>query len=110
MNLLISLLLLSISLVLGSSPSGGYAPGIVQCPINSNSNSSSSSSRNTTFSFIREADSISDLEKQWIKQRQLKVNKSLIEFLKSANLSNFNPQNFIDAKDYQGIKPKLIPW
>lgn len=103
MNLLISLLLLSISLVLGSSPSGGYAPGIVQCPINSNSNSSSSSSRNTTFSFIREADSISDLEKQWIKQRQLKVNKSLIEFLKSANLSNFNPQNFIDAKDYQGI-------
>ena len=71
MNLLISLLLLSISLVLGSSPSGGYAPGIVQCPINSNSNSSSSSSRNTTF-HLSEADSISDLEKQWIKQKTIK--------------------------------------
>ena len=96
MNLLIYLLLLSVSLVLGSSPSGGYAPGIVQCPINSNSSVN-------TSSFIREADSISDLEKQWIKQRQLKVNTALIEFLKSANLSNFNAQNFIDSEEYKGI-------
>ncbi|MCP8716220.1 MAG: hypothetical protein M5E90_02250 [Asgard group archaeon] len=92
MHSLIYFAFLSISLVLASSPTNGYAPGIVQCP-----------SDDSNLTFIREANSISDLEKEWISNRQLKTNEALIEFLSSANLSDFNAEEFITSDDYQGI-------
>ncbi|EGW33526.1 phospholipase B [Spathaspora passalidarum NRRL Y-27907] len=71
---------------IGKSPTGGYAPGQVQCPANSSS-------------FIREANSISKQEQAWIKQRKTKTKAAMIKFLESANLTNFNAANFLDDSD-----------
>jgi lysophospholipase len=68
--------------VLCLSPSGGYAPGRVQCP--------------AVDLFIREGNSISHREHDWRQERQKKTNNALIDFLASANLTSFNPSKFIN--------------
>ncbi|ODV79635.1 uncharacterized protein CANTADRAFT_25559 [Suhomyces tanzawaensis NRRL Y-17324] len=73
---------LLVSVVLAKSPTGGYAPGVVKCP-----------SSNTTL--IREANSISKQEQDWLKERQKKSNAALIEFLKDSKLKGINPEKFI---------------
>ncbi|KAK6454615.1 phospholipase B [Scheffersomyces xylosifermentans] len=72
-----------VSFALASSPSGGYAPGAVQCP--------------SKESFIREGNSISQEEADWIKERQEKSNQALISFLDSANLTGFNAARFVNG-------------
>ncbi|KAL6452482.1 PLB2 Lysophospholipase 2 [Candida maltosa Xu316] len=81
-----------ITLVSASSPSGGYAPGVVQCPANLNGSS-----------LIREANSISSSEKEWIEKRQLKSNQALVNFLGSANLDSFNAEKFVNENNSSGI-------
>lgn len=71
-----------LALVVASSPSGGYAPGLVQCP-------------SGNHSFSREGDSISEQEKEWISERQKQSNLALIEFLSGSNLTGFNARRFI---------------
>lgn len=76
-------LLWLVTLVAAKSPTGGYAPGFVQCPT---SNSS----------FIREANSISHQEKKWLEGRQPITNKALVSFLKLSNLTSFDAEKFIN--------------
>lgn len=67
--------------VLAKSPTGSYAPGFVNCPLNK--------------TLLREGDSISDNEKEWIKSRQIKTNEALVHFLKKTNLLDFDPEKFV---------------
>ncbi|KAI5965456.1 plb1 [Candida theae] len=63
----------------GSNP---YAPYNTTCP---------------SGSLTREANDLSDLEKNYIKQRQEITNKNLINFLKNkSNLTDFDPESFIN--------------
>ncbi|RCK67237.1 Lysophospholipase 2 [Candida viswanathii] len=92
MRSLIYTIIFSISSTLASSPTNGYAPGPVPCPAIS-----------TNDSFIREGTTISDLEQDWIAQRQLKTNDALLRFLDSANMSDFDPDEFFNDDEYQGV-------
>ncbi|KAK6204442.1 phospholipase B [Scheffersomyces amazonensis] len=94
MELIILISLYLFAIVQASSPSGGYAPGIVQCPAKNNS-------------FIREASSISDQEKNWLEGRKEKTNLALIDFLNSANLTSFNAANFLNDENSTGINLAL---
>ncbi|KAK7687579.1 hypothetical protein QCA50_009467 [Cerrena zonata] len=80
--LLIHLLLLAlINVTQAWSPTGSYAPGKVQCPSN--------------HDLLREGDSISSEEKDWVKARHEKTDKALIEYLDSSNLTDFDAKKFI---------------
>ncbi|ODV68728.1 phospholipase B [Hyphopichia burtonii NRRL Y-1933] len=80
--LLIHLLLLAlINVTQAWSPTGSYAPGKVQCPSN--------------HDLLREGDSISSEEKDWVKARHEKTDKALIEYLNSSNLTDFDAKKFI---------------
>ncbi|KAK6465143.1 phospholipase B [Scheffersomyces coipomensis] len=83
MKLISLLILLFASLVSCSSPTGGYAPGIVQCPL-------------VNSSFVREANSISQQEQDWLVGRQAKTKQALISFLDSANLTSDASSLFTD--------------
>lgn len=63
------------------SPSGGYAPARAECPKDK--------------SLLREAKSISNEEKKWIKKRQMKTNEALINYLDQANLADFDAEKFL---------------
>lgn len=76
MLLLLLHLLVLASLAQAFSPSGLYAPGKSTCPKNS--------------SLIRQADSISELELDWIKQRHQKTKGAVLEYLQNANLKDFD--------------------
>lgn len=68
--------------VLSKSPSGGYAPGTVSCP-------------KGVKSFIREGSTISNEEKDWIKERHKVTDRALAEFLRSVNMTDFDVDEFM---------------
>ncbi|ABN64262.2 phospholipase B (lysophospholipase) [Scheffersomyces stipitis CBS 6054] len=91
MKLWASAVVVSTIISLGSarSPSGGYAPGPAQCP--------------SVDSFLREGNSISEQEKEWISERQAKSNEALISFLDDSKLDSFNAEKFINQDNSSGI-------
>ena len=64
-------------------PTDSYAPGEIQCPSNS--------------SLTRNADSLSPQEQEWLKGRSPIANENLISFLNSANMTDFDPESFING-------------
>lgn len=62
------------------SPTGGYAPGTVECP---------------SKDLVRIANDTSDEEKEWIESRQKITNENLITFLKNSNMKDFDPEEFV---------------
>ncbi|CUM63410.1 uncharacterized protein PRCAT00000985001 [Priceomyces carsonii] len=78
---LVFLILLCISLALAKSPTGGYAPGNVTCP-------------SSEVNFLREANSLSVDEKNWVKERHKKTQVELKTFLKKTNLKSFDVEQF----------------
>lgn len=72
-------------LALVTTALASYAPKEVDCP-----------SGDTLM--LRKADSLNDHEKDWIAERQKKTDKNLIDFLKLANMSDFDPEDFIKNK------------
>ncbi|KAI5969186.1 hypothetical protein CANMA_001739 [Candida margitis] len=78
------LLLWFISLVSLShcwSPTDSYAPGKVQCP---------------SSDILRVADSISDEEDQWLRGRDEVTKKKVVDYLKYANMTDFNPEDYVN--------------
>ena len=61
------------------SPTDSYAPGKVQCP---------------NSDILRVADSISEEEKSWLSGRDKVTNEKLVEFLKYANMSQIDPEDY----------------
>lgn len=72
------------------SPTGGYAPGKVKCP--------------DKKSLIREGNSLSSDEKDWVKERQKKTNKALIHYLDQANMTDFDAEEFLEKNSSLSIK------
>ena len=64
-----------LSSVLAVAPSGDYAPSEVQCPANYSR-------------FIREANSISPKEIEYLKYRKLVTNNAIIEYLERVGLED----------------------
>jgi lysophospholipase len=60
----------------------GYQPFQTNCP---------------NHKLVRDASNISDKEHEYIQKRQQFTNKNLIDFLNRANLSDFNPETFINS-------------
>ena len=69
--------------IIAWSPTDSYAPGEIQCPSNS--------------SLTRNADSLSPQEQEWLKGRSPIANENLISFLNSANMTDFDPESFING-------------
>ncbi|KAG5418330.1 plb1 [Candida metapsilosis] len=68
-----------ISLAQCWSPTNSYAPGKVKCP---------------TSDILRVADTISDQERDWLSGRDKVTSKKLVDFLKYANMSDINPDDY----------------
>ncbi|EMG49274.1 PLB3 Lysophospholipase 3 [Candida maltosa Xu316] len=82
----LSLLLFSLaSSVLAWSPTDSYAPGEIQCPSNS--------------SLTRDADSLSSEEQRWLEGRSSVTDANLITFLQHANMTDFDPESYINGLD-----------
>ncbi|SGZ48731.1 CIC11C00000003222 [Sungouiella intermedia] len=73
-------LVLLASSVAAWSPSGGYAPGQIDCP---------------SGSFVRSANNISESEAEWIEERHKVTDTNLKLFLEGAGLENFNAELFL---------------
>ncbi|CUM56175.1 uncharacterized protein AC631_01498 [Debaryomyces fabryi] len=69
-----------ISTALSWSPTGGYAPGKVDCP---------------DKSLVRAASDISDEEKEWLEGRNKVTNENLISFLENCDMKDFDAEKFI---------------
>ncbi|KAI5957248.1 hypothetical protein KGF54_000176 [Candida jiufengensis] len=69
---------------------GSYAPQKVDCPSNSSD-------------FLRVANEISDRENQWVQGRDDITNDKIVEFLKNANMSDINPDDFKDKNIHIGL-------
>ena len=69
-----------ISIAFSWSPTGGYAPGKVDCP---------------DKSLVRAASDISDEEKEWIEGRNKITNENLINFLENCDMKDFDAEKFI---------------
>lgn len=67
---------------LPDSPSGGYAPKVVDCP--------------STKPAIRLADGLSDEESSWLRRRRNITIEPMRTFLERANISNFDVGAFFD--------------
>lgn len=81
MKYLLLLALLSVISIASSwSPTGGYAPGKVDCP---------------DKSLVRDASDISDEEKEWIEGRNKITNENLITFLENCDMKDFDAEKFI---------------
>ncbi|CAI5756204.1 unnamed protein product [Candida verbasci] len=65
------------------SPTDSYAPGRIDCPDDGN--------------FLRVAKGLSDEEKEWVEGRNQVTDQALIEFLRHANMTNFDAENFING-------------
>lgn len=74
-------LALVVERALPNSPSGGYAPKIVPCP----------AKRPT----IRDANSLSPEETEWLKLRRKETVDPMIAFLKRANIADFDAEAYI---------------
>lgn len=86
--MLVVCLLLLVHFCQGISPTGTYAPGTVTCP--------------SIQSFLRPADTISSLERDWISHRQEKTNAALVHYLNNVDLKGLDAQQFI-ANSTQNI-------
>lgn len=69
-----------ISIAFSWSPTGGYAPGKVDCP---------------DKSLVRDASDISDEEKEWIEGRNKITNENLITFLENCDMKDFDAEKFV---------------
>lgn len=69
-----------ISIACSWSPTGGYAPGQVDCP---------------DKSLVRAASDISDEEKEWIEGRNKITNENLIKFLENCDMKDFDAEKFV---------------
>ncbi|KAK6461222.1 phospholipase B [Scheffersomyces coipomensis] len=78
--LLISLLSY-LSLGLAWSPTDSYAPGEIECP--------------SDGQLTRIADSLSNSELEWLQGRDKVTRENLIAFLKQANMTDFDPEDYI---------------
>ncbi|CAL1199916.1 Lysophospholipase catalytic domain family protein [Candida parapsilosis] len=61
------------------SPTNSYAPGKVKCP---------------SSDILRVANSISDEEDEWLQGRDKVTNKKIVEFLKYANMTDIDPEDY----------------
>ncbi|KAI8963677.1 lysophospholipase catalytic domain-containing protein [Daldinia sp. FL1419] len=76
------------------NPSGSYAPAIVDCP----------RERPT----IRRAGSLSQSEQDWLRNRRSKTIDPMLEFLKRANLKDFDAANYVSSnKQNLSIVPNI---
>ncbi|POS84141.1 hypothetical protein EPUL_005125, partial [Erysiphe pulchra] len=66
-----------------NSPSGGYAPAVVECPEN--------------LPTIRRADSISPAEASWLKLRRQKTIQPLIDWLSFISIAEFDTTSYIKS-------------
>ncbi|ODV67193.1 phospholipase B [Hyphopichia burtonii NRRL Y-1933] len=78
-----------VTCLLAWSPTDSYAPGKLTCPNNKD--------------LIREADSLSQDEKDWINGRNKVTDKNLISFLEWAKMDDFNATDFINNKANRSI-------
>lgn len=68
---------------LANSPSGGYAPAYVDCP--------------STRPTIRDAQTLSDEETSWLELRRNATVQPMIDFMKRANISDFDAEAYINS-------------
>lgn len=73
-------LLLIATAVCAWSPSGGYAPAKIDCP---------------SDSFVRTANNISTHEAEWVEERNKITDENLKNFLKEANMKDFDVESFL---------------
>lgn len=76
----VSLLLAAVAPVLAWSPTGGYAPGEIDCP---------------SGSLVRDASNISSDEALWLEGRHEVTDKYLQTFLEDADMTDFTPSEFL---------------
>jgi lysophospholipase len=74
-------ILLVASLVMADSPTGGYAPGTIDCP--------------SENSLVRVANGLSQNETNFITERQKLTDAALIDFLNRQNMTDFDAQSFL---------------
>ncbi|KAG5787451.1 hypothetical protein H9Q69_013483 [Fusarium xylarioides] len=67
---------------LPNSPSGGYAPKVVDCP--------------STRPKVRLADELSSEEESWVRRRRNNTIDDLKKFLSRANISGFDAESFVE--------------
>lgn len=70
-----------VSLALGKSPTGGYAPGNVTCP---------------DKDLLREAVGLAEEEQDWLSERNPITKDRITDFLKDSNLTDFDVDEFMD--------------
>ncbi|ROV95014.1 hypothetical protein VMCG_08359 [Cytospora schulzeri] len=79
---------------LPNSPSGGYAPAIVDCP--------------STRPTIRGASSLSDHETEWLTKRRAATVQPMADFMSRANISGFDAASYINGlKDNTSALPNI---
>ncbi|KAI2640980.1 lysophospholipase [Xylaria nigripes] len=73
------------------SPSGGYAPALVDCP--------------SPAPTIRDASSLSSSETKWLQKRRPNTIQPMIDFMKVTNISGFDAAGYIqsNAKDISNV-------
>lgn len=81
---LLTKVLIYISLCRAWLPTDSYAPGPIDCPSSSD--------------LVRVANVTSHDEAEWVKNRQVITNQKLIDFLKRANMTDFDPEDFVNSK------------
>ncbi|AOA64647.1 Phospholipase B [Komagataella phaffii CBS 7435] len=80
------LIALGLEIVSAWSPTGGYAPGEVECP--------------DVSSLIRDGSSLSEREQDWVEARHKITDENLKDFLNHANLSDFDVEQFLSSSDH----------
>ncbi|CCH41095.1 lysophospholipase [Wickerhamomyces ciferrii] len=94
MNLYTLVLLIhTLSLTAAFSPSGGYGPGNVTCPKKSTAGDSG---------LVRHSRGLCEDESNWLKKRHEHTDEALKEFLETADLEDFDVEEFFD-KNNQSI-------
>lgn len=83
--------LLLAQVVLGWSPTNGYAPGPIASPGNDTN-------------LLRNSHGLSKREAEWVTERNKVTDQNLIDFLKLANMTDFDPEDFVNNKANRSIK------
>lgn len=84
------LLLFFINYVIAWSPTNGYAPRQVDCP-------------KDVETLLRPASGLHKDESNWVKERQKVAKPALVDFLKRANMSDFDPEKFFSNDSMANI-------
>ena len=78
---------------LPNSPSGGYAPAVVDCPSNKPT--------------VRSASALSSSETEWLALRRKETVNPMIDFLKRANIQGFDAEAYIrnaaNSRDFESL-------